>query len=174
MSNTTRIVTGLMLVAALGAPRLEAQLTANDQINATARVVTPIALTAGADLNLGAILAGGTSTVPASDANSGEFVVSGASGAGIDLDWNLPTTLANGGGNFLEITNYSVIRGNAATRATAISDNYPTGGLVQATDVLGAGNYNIFIGAQVDDLAALEPAGLYSAVIDLTVSYNGS
>lgn len=173
MSNTTRILTGLLLVAALGAPRLEAQTSANDNINATARVVTPITLTGGADLNLGAILAGGTNTVLAGDANSGEFVVTGSSGAGIDLAWVLPTLLVNGANN-LDIDTYTMIRGDNATRASAITDNIATGGPVAQTATLGAGNYNIYIGADVTDSGPLEPAGVYTALIDLTVSYNGT
>lgn len=172
MDNTTRILTGLTLVVALGAPRLQAQVSANDQINASARVVTPITVTGGADLNLGAILAGGTNTVPASDPNSGEFVVTGDNGAGIDIDWVLPTILLNGVNN-LDIDTYTVIRGNAATRATAITDNYAVGGAQSETATLGAGNYNLFIGADVNDPGAAEPAGFYTATIDLTVSYNG-
>jgi len=173
MSNTTRILTGLMLVAALGAPRLEAQLSANANINATARVVAPITLTAGADLNLGAIIAGTGNTVLASDANSGEFVVTGSNLAGIDLDWVLPTTLDNGPNN-LVIDAFTMIRGDNATRATAITDNIAAGGPVAQTATLGANNYNIFVGADVTDPGAAEPAGLYSGLIDLTVSYNGS
>lgn len=173
MSKITRILTGLTLVVALGAPRLEAQLSANANINATARVVAPITLTAGADLNLGAILVSGTNTVLASDANSGEFVVTGSNGAGIDLDWVLPTLLVNGGSN-LDIDTYTMIRGDNATRASAITDNIATGGAVAQTATLGANNYNIFVGADVTDSGAPEAAGLYSALIDLTVSYNGS
>jgi hypothetical protein len=172
MTNTTRILTGLTLVAALGAPQIQAQVSANDQITASARVVTPITLTGGADLNLGAILAGGTSTVLASDANSGEFVVTGDNGAGIDIDWVLPTLLLNGG-NDLNIDTYTVIRGDAATRATPITDNYAVGGAQSETATLGAGNYNLFIGADVTDVGPAEPAGLYTALIDLTVTYNG-
>ncbi len=173
MSNTTRILTGLMLVAALGAPRLEAQLSANANINATARVVAPITLTAVAGLNLGAIIAGTGATVPASDANSGAFVVTGSNGAGIDLDWVLPTTLDNGT-NSLVINVFTIIRGDNATRSTPITDNIPTGGTVQQAATLGANTYNIFVGAEVTDPGQAEPAGLYSALIALTVSYNGS
>ncbi len=173
MNKTIRILLGLTLVTALGAPRLEAQLSANDNIVASARVVTPITLTGGANLNLGVILAGGTATVLASDANSGEFVVTGSNTAGIDLDWVLPTLLTNGGNN-LDIDNYTVIRGDGATRGSGITDTYLLGGPQSETATLGAGNYNIFIGADVTDSGALEPAGLYTALIDLTVSYNGS
>jgi hypothetical protein len=101
-------------------------------------------------------------------------VVTGSNGAGIDLDWILPTLLSDGGGNDLVINAFTMIRGDNATRSTPITDNIATGGVVQQTATLGLNNYNIFIGADVTDAGGPEPAGLYSGLIDLTVSYNGS
>lgn len=172
MSNTARILTGLLLVAALGAPRLEAQLTANAAINANATVVAPITVTAGTDLDFGQVSQGTSLTVDAQNANSGDFTVTGTNGAGIDLDWVLPTNLVSGGNN-LQIDNFSVIRGDNATRATAITDNYAVGGAQSEVDFLGANNYNVFIGAQVTATGG-QAVGLYTASIDLTVSYNGT
>ena len=172
MSNTTRILTGLMLVAALGAPRLEAQLSANDQIAANATVVAPITVTGGTDLDFGQVSQGTSVLVDAQNGSSGEFVVTGTDGAGIDLDWILPLNLVSGGNN-LQIDTYTVIRGNNATRGTAISDNYATGGTPSETDFLGANNYNVFVGAQVTATGA-QVVGLYTAAITLTVAYNGT
>lgn len=172
MSNTTRILTGLMLVAALGAPRLEAQLTANDVINANARIVAPVTVTGGSDLDFGAVLQNTSSLVDAQNANSGDFTVTGSNGAGIDLDWVLPTTLVSGGNN-LTIDTYSVIRGDNATRGTAITDNYAVGGAQSEVDFLGANNYKVFVGAQVT-AAAAQPVGVYTNTIQLTITYNGN
>jgi len=172
MRHTTRFVLGLALVTALAAPQVQAQLTDNDQIQARARVVAPVTVTAGQDLDFGAVLQNTSSLVDAQNANSGSFVVTGTDGAGIDLDWVLPTQLTSGGNN-MTIDTYSVIRGDNATRATAITDNYATGGTPTEVDFLGANNYNVFVGAQVT-AAAAQAVGVYTANIVLTVTYNGT
>jgi hypothetical protein len=172
MSKTLRIALGLTLVTALAAPQLQAQLSDNDQITARARVVAPVTVTAGQDLDFGAVLQNTSSLVDAQNANSGSFVVTGTNGAGIDLDWVLPTLLVSGGNN-MTIDTYSVIRGDNASRATAITDNYATGGTPSEVDFLGVNNYNVFVGASVT-AAAAQPVGLYTANIQLTVTYNGT
>lgn len=173
MKHITRIAVGLTLFMALGAMQLEAQLTDNDQINANATVVAPINVVAGTDLDFGQVSQGTAVTVDAANANSGDFTVTGTNGAGIDLDWVLPTNLVFGGNN-LPIDQYTVIRGDNETRAGAIDDNFATGGSpATTTDTLGPNNYNVFIGARVTAGGA-QAVGLYTAPITLTVSYNGT
>lgn len=173
MRKTTRIILGLTLVTVLGTPQLQAQLSDNDQITARARIVAPISVTGGADLDFGAVLQGAASLVDANNASSGSFVVGGTDGAGIDLDWTLPTNLQDVSLNNLPIDTYTVIRGDNHTRADPIDDNYATGGTPTEVDFLGPNNYNVFVGAQVTAGGA-QPVGLYTGAIDLTVSYNGT
>jgi len=173
MNKMFRISLGLMLVGALGATQLEAQLTDNDQIAANATVVAPINVLAGTDLDFGQVSQGTAVTVDAQNANSGDFTVTGTNAAGIDLDWVLPTNLVNAGVNNLPIDQFTVIRGDNATRATAITDTYAAGGAQSETDFLGANNYNVFVGARVTAGGA-QVVGLYTAPVTLTVSYNGT
>ncbi len=171
--NVLKTISTLMAVAlAAGVVTTVEAQTAS--INATARVLAPIAVGTTEDLRFGDVLQGINKVVAASDAASGQFEFSGSTGAEVDLVLTLPTDLDDGGGNLMPINTWSGLRGVNATRGAGTAF-VPTDG-VSILDNLGgaAGDfYRIFVGATVVPGGAQTP-GNYTASIDLQVTYTGN
>ncbi len=142
-------------------------------INATARVLAPIAVGTTEDLRFGDVIQGTNKIVAASAIESGQFEFSGSTGAEVDLVLTLPTDLDDGFLNLLPINTWTGVRGVNATRGAGTAF-VPSGATI--TDNLGPAPgdfYRIFIGATVVPGGAQVP-GNYTAPIDLQVTYTGN
>ena len=143
-------------------------------INATARVLAPIAVSTTEDLRFGDVIQGTNKVVAASAIESGQFEFSGSVNAEVDMVLTLPTNLDDGGGNLMPINTWTGVRGVNATRGAGPAF-VPTDGAT-VTDNLGAAVpdvYRIFLGATVVPAGGQTP-GNYTAPIDLQVTYTGN
>lgn len=138
-------------------------------VQATATVVTPLAVTAGQALAFGNVFQGVNKTVNAIDATSGRFSITGFGTSQVALTFTLPTNLASGGNN-LPIDTWDVrVNGtNTTTGTTALS---VTSGTAVNSNLV-AGNLFVFVGGRVVPAAA-QAAGAYAANIVLAAAYTG-
>lgn len=154
-------------VAVFGATSASAQNTDNDAIDVTAVVEAALDVTGAQDLDFGTLLPGFGRTIAPDDLGSGEFAITGADGAEIDLSFTLPATSAlSNGTDDLPVTFTAGV--GAARGATVALD--PTAG---GTTTLGLTGVSVFLGGTVSP-AANQPAGAYTAPVTLTASYTGS
>ncbi len=162
-----------MIAVALAAGVVTTVEAQTASINATARVLAPIAVGTTEDLRFGDVLQGINKVVAASDAASGQFEFSGATGAEVDLVLTLPTDLLNGV-TPMPINTWTGLRGVNAIRGAGTAFT-PTDGASILDNLGPAGTdfYRIFIGATVVPGGAQAP-GNYTAPIDLQVTYTGN
>ncbi len=142
-------------------------------INATARVLSPIAVGTTEDLRFGNVFQGVAKVVPASDVSSGQFEFSGSTNAQVDMVLTLPTDLLNGA-VLMPIGTWSGLRGVNAIRTAGTAFGPVSGASI--LDNLGAAGtdfYRIFIGATVSPGGGQTP-GSYTNTIDLQVTYTGN
>ena len=125
-------------------------------------------MTGAQDLDFGAIIPGFGSTVLTSDAASGEFVISGANGAGVDLDFVVPANLQNATFDNLPVTFTAAV---GADRATAVAIADVSAGDASTIDGT-SGEVRVFLGGTAT-AGANQPAGTYSGTVTLTATYNG-
>ncbi len=158
MRNSIIAFAAAALLALPGA--VSGQNTAD--IQALAEVLSPIDVTAVADLNFGQVLPGVPTVVAPGAATGGAFTVSGAADQDVIVDFTLPTELTAG----------------ALTMPVSFDAGYgdgaPSTGLDPNADVtvgLGAsGGWDVFLGGTV--LPAVDQgAGTYSGTVTLTVVY---
>ncbi len=167
--KTLNALMGLALAAGV-VTTVEAQTAT---INATARVLSPIAVGTIEDLRFGNVFQGTNKIVLAADAESGSFEFSGSTSAEVDMVLTLPTDLLNGA-VLMPIGTWSGLQGVNATRGAGTGFTPTSGATI--TDNLGgtAGDvYRIFLGATVVPAAGQVP-GSYTNVIDLQVTYTGN
>jgi len=167
--KTLNALMGLALAAGV-VTTAEAQTAT---INATARVLSPIAVGTTEDLRFGNVFQGTNKIVLASAPESGSFEFSGSINAEVDMVLTLPTDLLNGA-VLMPIGTWSGLRGVNALRGAGTAFT-PTDG-VTITDNLGAvaGDfYRMFLGATVVPAAGQTP-GSYTNTIDLQVTYTGN
>ncbi len=126
-----------LIVLALAAGVVTTAEAQTASINATARVLAPIAVGTTEDLRFGDVLQGANKVVAASDAASGQFEFSGSTSAEVDMVLTLPTDLDDGGGNLMPINTWSGLRGVNATRGAGTAFT-PTDG-ASILDNLGGG-----------------------------------
>ena len=105
------------VVAMAGATSAAAQNTDNDLIDVTAVVETALDVQGVQDLDFGPVFPGFGRTVAADAAGSGEFLISGGVGGGIDIAFTLPTVLTSG----LNTMPVSFTAASGADRASAAS-----------------------------------------------------
>lgn len=167
--KTLNTLMALALVAGV-VTTVEAQTAT---INATARVLSPIAVGTTEDLRFGNVFQNVPKVVPASDAASGQFEFSGSTSAQVDMVLTLPTNLLNGA-VLMPIGTWSGLRGVNATRGAGTAFSPVNGASI--LDNLGAvaGDfYRIFLGATVSPGVGQTP-GSYTNTIDLDVTYTGN
>ena len=167
--KTLNTLMALALVAGV-VTTVEAQTAT---INATARVLSPIAVGTTEDLRFGNVFQGTPKVVAASDANSGQVEFSGSINAQVDMVLTLPTDLFNGAVP-MPIGSWDGLRGVNATRLAGTAFSPVDGASI--LDNLGAAGtdfYRIFIGATVSPGGGQTP-GSYTNTIDLQVTYTGN
>ncbi len=145
------------------------QAQASASVQATATVVTPLAVTGTAPLAFGNVFQSVNRTVAAVDATSGRFGITGFGTSQVSLTFTLPTTLASGP-NTMPIDTWDV-RSNA-TSATAGATAFAVTSGTPVLRNLAAGNLFLFVGGRVVPGAA-QAAGAYAGTIVLAAAYTG-
>jgi len=141
-------------------------------INATARVLSPIAVGTTEDLRFGNVFQGVAKVVTATNVNSGQVEFSGSTGAQVDMVLTLPTDLLNGAVP-MPIGTWTGLRGVNATRGAGTAFSPVSGASILDNLGAAAGDfYRIFVGATVSPAGGQTP-GSYTNTIDLQVTYTG-
>jgi spore coat protein U-like protein len=154
------------VVAVSGATSAAAQNTDNDMIDVTAVVETALDVQGVLDLDFGPVFPGFGKTVNADAAGSGEFLIDGGVGGGVDITFSLPAVLTSG----LNTMPVSFTAASGADRASAAAFD-PTA-LHQGTLDGTSGELYVFLGGTVT-AAATQVAGSYSGTVTMTATYNG-
>lgn len=162
-----RIAKLAALVATLSAPALAHGQSAS--VTATATVVSPLVVTAGANLAFGNVFQGVNKTVPFSDAASGRFSITGFGASQVAMTFTLPANLVNGSDN-LAIDSWD-IRSNATNSTTGTAALTVTSG-VAVNGNLTSGSLFLFVGGRVLPVAA-QAAGSYTGSVVLAAAYTG-
>jgi hypothetical protein len=136
-------------------------------IQATANVLASISVATGQDLVFGNVTPGVNKTVLLTDATAGRFDATGAAGAGVQINFILPTDLSNGS-DLLPIAGWDGCW-NTVNDASAGCVGANMGGST-AGAFSGGGLLYVFVGATVSPAAA-QAVGAYSAVVTMTLSY---
>jgi len=170
----------LALFASLAAASLLPGAAQAAQATATASgtVVTPIAITAAANLAFGSFAAGagGTITVSTSGARTSSGVVAlggGAAAARFDITGSASTTYSISHSGTAVLTNTT--GGGGETMALAkfsdLTAGNATSGNVSSGTLDGAGAQSLFVGGTLTVGAAQVP-GVYTGTVIATVEYN--
>ena len=182
-SRMRLVSVGLMLTTLLLASTASSQEVAVGQ--ATATVLTVLAVTATAPLAFGDVYQGVPKTIAKNTATAGEFTITGEADANIAIYMQLPDYLAtdagSGSGDDRMVISFSTSDANVDT--TGAGD--PTGfvaangwidqdphNITNATTVGSVGT-NIYLGGTVQP-STDQKAGDYEADIVLTVAYTGT
>ncbi len=141
-------------------------------IQATANVLTPLTVTAGASLVFGDVFPGVNESVAITDAGAGSWSVAGQTDAEVTLTFTLPANLASGG-NTMPIVFGATDAGYNTTAAPGSATTFdPAGGATADLSADATGVLYIWIGGTVQP-ATNQAAGGYSAGVTLTVDYTG-
>jgi spore coat protein U-like protein len=160
----------LAAAAALLFLPVAASAQANATIEARARVLTPLTVTANQDLDFQTVIPGLSKTVAPGDVQSGIFDLTGSGTLEVQLDFGtLPTTLVSGSDN-LPISFGSSSAGYSTSLSPGVLTFDPA---VNYDADLESGAMTVYIGGTVTP-ASNQPAGLYTNDITLTVSYTGN
>src|SRR5882672_5249369 len=146
--RTIKAVSLFVAGLALSANVLNAQ-SAN--INATATVLSPIAVTAGNALAFGNVTPGVAKVVAASAASAGSFSLIGQASQGIQVSFTLPTNLVSGGNN-LPIGTWTGLTNTTNSQGTGVGftpSAAPTNGTTS-----GTGAFFVWVGGTVTPAAA--------------------
>jgi hypothetical protein len=148
-----------------------AQSTANDEISASATILAPVAVSAGADLAFGEVAQGTTATIAYNNASAGTFSVTGNASTSVELALTLPGTLT-GGGDPLTITftaGYDVAAEAdlSPTNNTAFTTSAAT---AQTVNLNASGQAFVSVGGSISPTVA--HTGAYTGTITLTATYN--
>ena len=143
---------------------------ANDQIDVTATVLTPLTVLGTADLDFGNVIPGLNTTILPGDVGGGVFAIGGSGTLEVQLDFGtLPTNLVDGG-NTLPIS----FGPSAAGYNTAATPGILTFDPATTMDApLASGAMTVYVGGTVAP-AASQPQGVYTGTLQLTVSYTGN
>lgn len=171
----------LALIAALTAASLASLPAHAAQATATASgtVVTPIAITAAANLAFGSFAAGtgGTITVSTSGERTSSGVVALGSGsaaaARFDITGSASTTYSITHSGTAVLTNTTGVGGEtmALAKFSDLSAGNATSGNVSSGTLDGAGAQSLYVGATLTVSAAQVP-GVYTGTVIATVEYN--
>jgi len=178
-SRLRLVSVGVMLATLLVASTTSSQEVAVGQ--ATATVLTILAVTATAPLAFGNVYQGVPKTIAKNTASAGEFTITGEVDANIAIYMQLPDYLATTTGDDRMVIAFSTADCNIDT--TGAGD--PTGFLgangwidqdphnVTNATTVGSGGTNIYLGGTVQP-SVDQTAGAYEADIILTVAYTGT
>lgn len=162
----------LLTILVFSASAMYAQLgppSYNDDITASANVVTALTVTAGDDLEFGSVVQDETYTIAYNTAEAGSFSITGGTASTeIAFSLDLPEVL-EGPGDDIDIT-YTAgwHTANDATASTAFTTSPTT---EQVEELNGSGALYVFVGGSITP-ASDQAAGAYEATITLTAAYN--
>lgn len=146
----------------------------NADITASAQVLRPLTVQNQVDLDFGNVFPGVDKSVAIADATAGEWYVTGATSAEVDMSFTLPANLSDGGGNNLPIafgaSDGAYDAGNNKGSSTAFD---PAAGATANLSGDPTGELWVWIGGTVQP-AVNQPQGLYTGTITLTVNYTGN
>jgi hypothetical protein len=163
-----KIVPALALATALALPSLAAA-QASGSVQATANVLTPLSVDGAQPLEFGDVLPGISYTINPGTGSSGLFEISGATGAGVLLNFTLPSELSGPGDPIaISFGGASALVDNGST---STSFDPSTSDYLSAMN--GSGNLDVYIGGTITP-AQSQAQGAYSATISLQVVYSGS
>ncbi|MEX0720764.1 MAG: DUF4402 domain-containing protein [Balneolaceae bacterium] len=145
-----------------------AQVTETATVSGT--VVEPITTTSSA-LNLGELIQEIKTTIATNDAGAAEFVISGATGKEVTVDFTLDANLSGTGAD-IPVAYTGEYSTEGATTASG-TGNHDTS--TQLTDNLDAtaGDLYVWIGAEVTP-AVDQTAGEYTGSLQIDVAYTGN
>lgn len=161
----------LAAAVALLAPSAAQAQTAT--IQATATVLQPLTVNAGASLDFGNVFPGTSVSVLPSDATAGTFDMNGVANAEVQVAFTLPANLDDGLGNLIPIA-FAATDGlwNTSNTTAGATTFDPSAGFTDRLDGV-SGNLFVFIGATVSPGGAA-PAGNYVGDITITAAYTGN
>jgi hypothetical protein len=165
MHRWAKVSTAVVAACVVAASSASAQ-SAN--INVNANVYQAIAFTGTADLEFGNVFPGVVKTILVADAASGRFNATGQANANVNLTFDLPTDLVNGGNN-LPIGSWDACRDIDAAPA-GCTQFTPVDGVASPATFSAAGQLFIFLGATVTPAANQAPGG-YTGTVSLTLAY---
>lgn len=169
-----RVLLGLAMAATalLAAPAAAQNQTDTDQLTATAVVAGSINVTTQTQLNFGTVMPNFGRTIVFTDAGAGHFLVEGALNAEVTLSFpSLPTDLDDGGGNLLPVT--FTARHNTLADPTGGTTFDPAVGEPGTNLDAATGELHVYVGGTVT-AAGTQPAGTYTALVQLTAAYTGN
>lgn len=145
-----------------------AQVTETTTVSGT--VVTPITTTVSA-LDLGELIQEVTSTIATNDAGASEFVISGATGKQVTLDFTFDANLTGAGTN-IPVTYTGEYSTAGSIAATGTGNHVPSTQLTTNLDGT-SGDLYFWVGAEVTP-AVDQVAGSYSGNLQIDISYTGN
>jgi hypothetical protein len=159
-------LTALVLVLA-GVASAQAQ-GVSGSIQATAQVLTPIAVTGTQNLTFGNVFPGVAKAIAYSDAtNGGHFSVAGVASTPVTYSFTLPANLTSGANNLPIGTWLGYVNtANSTSGGSAITPS----AVPATTSLSAAGALFFFVGATVTPVPTQVP-GSYTGTVTLTVSY---
>jgi hypothetical protein len=163
--RTATVLSAALAAFSLGAATAEAQTSAN--IQATATVLSAVAVTGAADLQFGNVTPGVAKTIGIADAGSGRFDITKAANEGMTLAFTLPTDLSDGT-NLLPIGTWTGGWNTSATPAGATTFTPSAGGT--NTAATAGTTLSVYVGATVTP-AVGQVAGSYSGTVTMSAIY---
>jgi hypothetical protein len=166
----------LLIATCLLGTTIPTQAQESATCQALATVMSALTVTGTNDLNFGSVTPGTPTTIATTDIGSaGEFTITGAPAAEVDLDFTLPDSLRTGGGAAMDIvftaTDAAYEDGTGGGQVTPAGILNP---LITETSNIGAGGiYTLWIGGRVDPGVA-QTGGSYTGTITLTVTLTGN
>ena len=157
-------------LAAFAALPALAQAQVSTSVQATATVVTPLAITGAAPLAFGSVFQSVPKTVSATDASSGRFGITGSNASQVALTFTLPANLTATGGLNLPIDTWDV-RTNGTNNTGGATTLAVTSGTPVNTNLV-LGNLFVFVGGRVVPSAS-QAAGSYAGTVVLAAAYTG-
>lgn len=169
----------LFALVAVFSTAVFAQQSGNNDVTVTANVVAGISVANAADIDFGTITIGETATAAVNTSAAGAVLVtSGVSGAAFDIDVLFPTELTGGTGSISlrapATTDVLVKDGNGgdSTTGTSALTNPTVSGQTVSGEFTAAGtDFNVFVGAEIDNSAGAEAGTAHTGTINVTVSY---
>lgn len=143
-------------------------------IQATANVLTPLAVTAGDNLTFGDVFPGVNASVAITDAGAaGTWSVTGVTSAEVTLSFTLPANLVSGGNTMPIVFGASDAGHNTTNAAGGATTFDPAGGATTDLSTDATGVLYVWIGGTVQP-ATNQALGAYSGDVTLTVDYTGN
>ncbi|MCK9327208.1 MAG: DUF4402 domain-containing protein [Bacteroidales bacterium] len=174
MKNIFKSLMIVVLFVGLGSSAFAQE---NDNIKASATVMTALSITGDVDMNFGNISAttdgdvyldpkGAASTYVGAQAVAGKFIIAGANSTDLLISWGGSVPLTSGA-NTMNL-NVAIFGFDADTQSASTLLDTPAGTLRTTS---GTGNYYLWAGGSLGKLTA-KAIGTYEGTVTVTVAYN--